>query len=250
MPASYPGAIKTFTTKTNKVDLVDAVHINDLQLEVNAIETELGIDVAGTAIDLVTRLARSLDGDGGLRRGTAFPGTNIGDGTPFYRTDLDALYIYDGLTWDPFASTSNVIYAWVGRDGVSQDGNFGHGFVASGISDTPIETAFTVALYAGKGDNSSYHILMPAFKWTKIPGINTITCHLRIWGISTTARVSIGGQTVTVTLADNTPTWRTAFTVDISGLINGTTYDILVEAISQDTIKRITYLSGIVLLGS
>jgi len=41
MPASYPGSVKTFTTKVNGVDAPDAEHINDLQLEVAAVETEL-----------------------------------------------------------------------------------------------------------------------------------------------------------------------------------------------------------------
>ena len=41
MPASYPGAVKSFTTKVNGVDAPDANHINDLQLEVEAIETDL-----------------------------------------------------------------------------------------------------------------------------------------------------------------------------------------------------------------
>jgi len=41
MPASYPGSVKSFTTKVNGVDAPDAEHINDLQLEVAAVETEL-----------------------------------------------------------------------------------------------------------------------------------------------------------------------------------------------------------------
>ena len=41
MPASYPTSVKSFTTKVNGVDAPDAEHINDLQLEVEAVETEL-----------------------------------------------------------------------------------------------------------------------------------------------------------------------------------------------------------------
>lgn len=40
--ASYPNSIKTFTDKVDGVDIVHAAHVNDLQDEVNAIETELG----------------------------------------------------------------------------------------------------------------------------------------------------------------------------------------------------------------
>ncbi len=41
MPASYPGSVKSFTTKIDGVDDVQAAHVNDLQLEVEAVETEL-----------------------------------------------------------------------------------------------------------------------------------------------------------------------------------------------------------------
>lgn len=92
MPASYPGSIKTFTTKTNKVDLVDAAHVNDLQAEVVALETELAADVAGTAADLKSRLAISMDDDGSIRKGTAFPTTDLKRGQLFYRTDEDRVY--------------------------------------------------------------------------------------------------------------------------------------------------------------
>lgn len=65
MPASYPGAIKTFTAKTG-ADVVASSHMNDVQLEVNAIETELGVDVAGSRTDLEDRLLQSLATDGDL----------------------------------------------------------------------------------------------------------------------------------------------------------------------------------------
>lgn len=43
MAASYPGSIKSFTTKTDSSDVIRASHINDLQDEVVAVETQLGI---------------------------------------------------------------------------------------------------------------------------------------------------------------------------------------------------------------
>lgn len=42
MAPSFPTSIKTFTSKTNNVDTINAVDVNDLQDEVNAIETLLG----------------------------------------------------------------------------------------------------------------------------------------------------------------------------------------------------------------
>ncbi len=64
--ATYPGGIKSFSTKTDLVSEVMSSDVNEPQDEITALETELGIDVAGTATDLVTRLARSLSGTGNL----------------------------------------------------------------------------------------------------------------------------------------------------------------------------------------
>ncbi|KKN22101.1 hypothetical protein LCGC14_0918780 [marine sediment metagenome] len=60
MAASYPGTIHTFTSVANQVDIVDAADVNDLQLEVTAIETELGVDVAGTFATVLLALAQSV----------------------------------------------------------------------------------------------------------------------------------------------------------------------------------------------
>lgn len=46
MPANFPATVKTFTTKSNNVDTIDAEHINDIQDEVTAIETLLNGTVA------------------------------------------------------------------------------------------------------------------------------------------------------------------------------------------------------------
>lgn len=61
MAASFPGAIKSFTSKSDDTDDVMAADVNALQDEVAAIEAELGTDPAGTVTNLKTRLARSLD---------------------------------------------------------------------------------------------------------------------------------------------------------------------------------------------
>lgn len=42
MPAVYPGSVRTFTTKVNNVDIIDASHPNVLQEEVVALQSTLG----------------------------------------------------------------------------------------------------------------------------------------------------------------------------------------------------------------
>lgn len=66
MATDFPGAIDSFSTKTDEVTDVMAADVNDLQDAVEAIETELGSDPAGTAADVKTRLAQSLDSLGNL----------------------------------------------------------------------------------------------------------------------------------------------------------------------------------------
>ena len=63
---AYPSTIDTFASNTDGVDDVLAADMNAVQTAANAIETELGTDPAGTATDVKTRLARSLDGAGNL----------------------------------------------------------------------------------------------------------------------------------------------------------------------------------------
>jgi len=66
MATDYPGDIDSFAVKTDNVTDVMAADVNDLQDAVEAIETELGSDPAGSAADVKTRLAQSLDGLGNL----------------------------------------------------------------------------------------------------------------------------------------------------------------------------------------
>ena len=40
--ATYPGSVVPFTTKVNNTDVVDASHVNDLQLEVIAVQSTIG----------------------------------------------------------------------------------------------------------------------------------------------------------------------------------------------------------------
>jgi len=56
MPASYPSAIKTFTTLVDGVDDVLAAHQNDPNAEITAIETELGTNPRGTFADIKERI--------------------------------------------------------------------------------------------------------------------------------------------------------------------------------------------------
>ena len=50
MAATFPGGVKSFTKKTDGVDKIYASHVNDMQDEIAAIETEL-LKASGSAVD-------------------------------------------------------------------------------------------------------------------------------------------------------------------------------------------------------
>lgn len=66
MAAEYPAAIKTFSAVVNGVTKLVQALFNSPYEEITATQTELGTDVAGSAADLKTRLAVSMNADGTL----------------------------------------------------------------------------------------------------------------------------------------------------------------------------------------
>jgi len=62
----FPGGLDSFTANVDDVDDVLAADVNELQVGIVAIETELGTDPAGSCTDLKTRLAHSINDAGML----------------------------------------------------------------------------------------------------------------------------------------------------------------------------------------
>lgn len=99
-------------------DAVSA-HINGPARAIVDVQNLLGnaLTLIGSTPDLVSRLAVILDDDGTFNKGTAFPGSPI-DGQPFYRTDLDVLYIYDAgsTTWKAGSDNGTFVLTDGSRD--------------------------------------------------------------------------------------------------------------------------------------
>ena len=104
---AYDSAISTFTTKTDKVDLVSASHINTVQAELVTIETILGTGVKGNRADLKTRLANALDADGSIFSGSSYPSPAL-PSQAFFRTDLNILYIRNAANTAWLSSSQQV----------------------------------------------------------------------------------------------------------------------------------------------
>ena len=54
--SDYPGAIDSFTSKVDNVDAINAIDVNELQLGITAVQTELGVNPAGGYTTVVDRL--------------------------------------------------------------------------------------------------------------------------------------------------------------------------------------------------
>jgi hypothetical protein len=111
---SYPATIDTFSTKVDNVDKYLAAHMNAVQTAANAIETELGADVAGTAATLLARLALSISPAGLLNFATS-TGLTIASGsiTPtqnFHRVDTEGAAASDNLDTIGAGSDGQIIF--------------------------------------------------------------------------------------------------------------------------------------------
>lgn len=102
--SSYPASLDTWVSLTDKEDLAEVSDINKLKNAIEAVQTELGTDPAGSKTDLVARLAIALADSGALAQGTSNPGSPV-EGQIFFRTDTNVLQVYDGSTWLEYAET-------------------------------------------------------------------------------------------------------------------------------------------------
>lgn len=248
---AYDSAIVSFTTKTNKVDLVNASDINAVQSELVIIETILGANVKGDRGDLKTRLNNMLDADGSVLSGSSYPSPAL-PSQMFYRTDTDSFFIRNAANsqWNPFGGTvTNYLFQYSGQidaQGASLGEYSGTSLVPDGITGN--------YRYLQRG-SSSYGTIWTT-KFLKISGINTVTVYCRLWGrtgagTQCTLKCDIGGanNNVSSTAGSTTPSWY-SFTIDVTGLSNNTAYDVTVSMKQSDGGGEEVYCSNVIGFGS
>ncbi len=120
--SDYPGALDSWVDLTDKEDLAEVSDINKIKAAIEAVQTELGTDVAGSLTNLVDRLAVMMEDNGAMNQGTSFPGTPV-EGQVFYRTDTDTVYIYDGSTWDTMATPAMTVSSVTSFSAATTSGN-------------------------------------------------------------------------------------------------------------------------------
>jgi len=148
------------------------------------------------------------------------------------------------------ASLSNVIFSFSTGGSNYASGSYG---VYSGTAQkgTSVEHTYW-AVY-----ENTYRTLIYA-KFHKNAGVNHITCWARLWQNDTGSRqancqVTIGSASCVIASAGGdaggqSPAWYSN-TIDVSGLINGTTYDVTI-ALRNSWTSLWAYMSDIVAIAS
>jgi hypothetical protein len=202
---------------------------------IEAVQTELGVDVAGSKTTLDARLDQCIAENGAMRSGTSAPvSPTPQDGDFFYRTDQNVMYIYNGSTWDAQGqSLSNVIFSfgW-GRSDLSANSYGFNADRAEANSQNVVNTDAVNTADAYINSDTTYRVAYRT-KFKKLPGQTSVVCYAhmnRITGTGGTYYVqfSIGGQTAEDSDTNVSATWLDGV-VDISGLTDGTVYDVTVS---------------------
>lgn len=117
----------------------------------------------------------------------------------------------------------------------------------TGTSLTPSTANNEYSLLVYQGDSFA---TISSKKWKKIPGVNTVTVYAQYWvdGNTGTIQVDIGGATGSTTTTGISPGWVN-FTVDVSGLSDGTTYDVAIQ-VKNGISSGWSYLGNLSAFGS
>lgn len=172
------------------------------------------------------------------------------DGTDSKKVDYNNL-----LNTPTEVNNSNVLYAWGG----SYETDATNVGLKEGVDSLNNTDALTAIRYTYYGTTSTNYKTINTFRWTKIAGVSTITVQCVLWVDSSASptntayaycQVDVGGQTgsVACTHEQITPEDK-SFTIDVSGLSNGTTYDISIQ-IKKGADPTQAYLGAVSLIGS
>lgn len=176
---------------------------------------------------------------------TAIVGLPPGTSGQFLQTQgVGADALWATITVPPVLS--NVVYSWTG----STDNK---SFVSSA---TLTDGASATYNYLADTTNSNTPVILLRSKFTKISGVNTFTIYAMSWengGFNGQIDVNVSGlngNTGNTITATSPGTWYN-FTIDVSGLTNGTTYDLTVSSSTPTSSgAAFCYLGSIIIFGS
>lgn len=256
MSASYPASLKSFTNPVAGNNLNSPPHATqhaDENDEIVAIQTELGIVPKGTYATVKARLDDAVYKVGvqtiaGVKTFSSLPTIPL---TPSATTDASSKGYVDTAVANA-SSKSNVIYTWTG----AVDPSISIGYVSS--TSNIATAASNTYVYQMVGQSISSSITVLRSKWTKIAGVSTLTVYANLWkrtsGQDMKCQIDVGSisgssAAVSATAPSNWVTW----TLTVSTLTNGTTYDLTVGLYNPTAAggdNSYAYLGGIVIMGS
>lgn len=244
-PAVYPTSLVTFTTKVNHIDVYEDDHINKIQNEVVALQTYIGTNPHGDLTNLSSRVKNALSGSGGFVLTTGIPTTTF-PGLFYYRTDSETLFNIrsDNTPQGVGGSLANVAFSF---SGVSSGTLASAMYVGTGLN--PSITDANLGRYVAWSNNTGAYGTSIVTKFKKISGMTT----LRVWAYQKgcsgddtgNTRITIGSVSGTAQGAVTTTYVWDSVDLDLSGLANGTTYDVIIELKSTSN-SRVALLSSII----
>ena len=158
---AYPGSLDDFTPKVDSVDDVMAADVNELQTAIEAIETELGVDPAGSATNLVTRLALAMNNAGYVKFG---PGSTltISSGVititgNYHKVDTQSSAASDDLDTVNTGATGLVVFLQSVNDGRNVVIKHGTGNIyCVGGKDITLDTNYEIAVLVYDAGNTRW----------------------------------------------------------------------------------------------
>lgn len=232
MSAIYPTSVASFTTKVNHIDAYDASHVNRLQEEVVALQQYIGTYPQGSQNNLVTRLGFLIATNGALAQSNGFPASTY-EGQLIWRTDQITAYIFGNGNWNSLGQTlSNVIFSYCGVFPSSTGVETGGMVFASTLTPVAATTGYSFWGTRSITVNTSVNIFNTKFR--KISGITSILAYANIWNQNSNGQaqviINVGGLNGSAngTVGRTAPEWTFA-SVNVSGLANGTVYDVSIN---------------------
>lgn len=214
-----------------------------------------GAAIADSKLDQITTASKvsgtAITGLASLPSGAGIvPAANLGTGTANSTTFLRG----DGAYAAPAISSSNVLFQYHGQI-EAQGAGIGEVVGTTFTPGTSITGNYRF-LQTHDPSSSGAYIQIWSSKFIKILGISTVTVWSRIWTriSSQTASIKVTISTISNNVSgtndQTTPEWQ-SFTMDVSSLTNGTTYDVIAYMREVQTASAgIVYCSDIIGFGS
>lgn len=252
--ANYPAIILTSPVYADEVDVVSASIANTCNNEIIALQTYIGTNPHGSRSTFADRVNVCIGSYGGINGSDAFPA----DTTPrklFYRNDSETLYIRrsDNTAWQSIGgSVTNVVFAGSREQTINVGTSFG--FISSTNTLLASLASTTYAYWATQCSAAIYFTAHPVMRFTKISGISTLIFRGNLWqqaadGDTLRVKLSVGSASGTSTAQANSQVpVETTCSVDLTPLINGTTYDMIIS-LQKSASLGYAYLGEFVIQG-